>query len=471
MKQYVEIMPYDHLNKIASEFRDKNNDISPIFIERLLEAIEEDDVAVLDLMTGGLFRTDLGDVLSVLDDDNRLYLVNLLGSKFDFSSLTDIDDYIRLQLIGDLSPDLVAYGIQNLDSDDISCILGELEEEEQEKILSFIPTVQRCRIKRALRYPDQSAGRLMQTELVAIPLTWSVGQAVDYCREFDDLPDEFYEVYVLGEHSVLCGSVTLCQLLKSKREAPITSIVNENLHTVGAYEDREEAAYISQHYNLISLPVVDDIGRLLGVIMADDIMDVVEEEVDEDLRALVGLGDEEISASVVQVTRGRFVWLSVNLLTAFLSAGVISLFEDVIREVVALAVLAPIVTSQGGNAATQTMTVAVRAIATRELGWFNLAKFITREALVGILNGIMFAILVGTTVWFLYHNLSLSFAISAAMIINLLVGALAGTLFPLTIDRLKGDPAVVSGTFVTTVTDCVGFFTILGIAGLLIGFR
>jgi magnesium transporter len=447
-----------------AEPRDEEGNLDAGFLAAAEAAIKADDAARLKQLAGDLHEADLGALISALDPDMRPELVRLLGDDFDFSALVELDESIRVQLIEDLPTETVAEGVRELDSDDAVYILEDLDEDDQEAILDRIPDAERLSIERTLDYPEESAGRLMQTDLIAVPPSWTVGQTIDYCRETDDLPDDFYEIFVVDPNFRLVGAVSLDTLLRTKRPVPIQDIVEERPHTIRVDEDREEAAHQFSRYNLIALAVVDADDRLVGVITADDVVDVVQEEADEDIRALAGVGDEELSDTVVTATRSRFVWLVVNLITAFLAASVIGLFEGTIEKVVALAALAPIVASQGGNAATQTMTVAVRALATRQLGPLNVWRFVTREVLVGLLNGFAFAVLVGAAVYLWYWSVGLSVAIAGAMVINLLAGALAGVLFPLAIDRFDGDPAVISGAFVTTVTDCVGFFAILGIA-------
>jgi magnesium transporter len=317
---------------------------------------------------------------------------------------------------------------------------------------------------RILALPEGSAGRRMQSDFIAVPPFWTVGQTIDYCRETEDLPDDFYEIYVVDPAFRLTGAVPLDRLLRSKRPVKIAELLTEDVRTVAASEDREEVAHMFERYNLITLAVVDGGDRLVGVITADDVVDVVKEEAEEDMRALGGVGDEEISDPVWYTARNRFLWLFVNLLTAFLAAAVIGAFEAPIEKIAALAARGPIVASQGGNAATQTMTVAVRAIATHEVGRFNLGRFVTREVLVAGLNGIAFAVLVGLAVWAWFQDTRLGLVIAGAMVANLLAGGIAGVAVPLAVEKAGGDPAVVSGVFVTTVTDCVGFFAVLGLA-------
>ena len=396
--------------------------------------------------------------------DQRPDLVHLLGDDFDFSALVDLDETERVQLLEDLPVETVAEGVRDLDSDDAVYILEDLDEAQQDAILDKIPHAERVSLERSLDYPEESAGRLMQTEFIAVAPTWTVGQVIDYCRETADLPEDFYEIHVVDDEGRLLGTVALDKILRAKRMASIHDIVHEDRVAARVGDDREDVAHLFEHYNLISLPVVDENDRLVGVVTADDVVDVVKEEAEEDMRALAGVGDEEISDDVWYTTRNRFLWLFVNLITAFLAASVIGLFEGTIAKIVALAAMGPVVAGQGGNAATQTMTVAVRALATREVGGLNLRRFVNREILVSFLNGIAFALLVGVVVWGWYGEWQLGFVVGAGMVTNLIAGGLAGVGIPLAVDKVGGDPAVISGVFVTTVTDCVGFFAVLGFA-------
>lgn len=444
--------------------RDDDGNLRPDFVAAVGSAIEAADVARLKTLAGDLYEADLGDLVEALEPDQRPELVRLLGADFDFSALIEMDEGVRVRLIEDLPPETVAEGVRELDSDDAVYILEDLDEAEQEAILDQIPMAERLQLERSLDYPEESAGRLMQTDFIAVPPFWTVGQTIDYCRETADLPDDFYEIYVVDPTFKLVGAVPLDKLLRTKRPVKIAELATEDLITIEVGADREEVARRFELYNLIALPVVDDSKRLVGIVTVDDIVDVVREETEEDLRALAGVGDEEISDTVIDIARGRFWWLLVNVGTAFITASVIGLFEATIAQIVTLAALAPIVASQGGNAATQTMTVSVRAIATREVGRINVFRFVAREVMVAVLNGLAFALIVGLAVFAWFQNAGLGLVIGGAMVTNLLAGGLAGVLVPLTVDKFKGDPAVISGVFVTTVTDCVGFFSFLGLA-------
>ena len=446
------------------ESLDEEGALTHAFREAVSEAIGTGDRERLIALTADLHEADMADLIEALDADERPALIHLLGDEFEFSALVDLDETVRVQLIEDLPDETVVEGVRDLDSDDAVYILEDLDEEKQDAILEKIPHAERVGLERSLDYPEESAGRLMQTEFIAVGPTWTVGQVIDHCRETEDLPDDFYEIHVVDGDGKLLGTVALDKILRAKRTAPVLDIVDEDRVSTRVDDDREDVARLFEHYNLISLPVLDRDDRLVGVITADDVVDVVMEEAEEDMRALAGVGDEEISDDVWYTTRNRFQWLFVNLLTAFLAASVIGLFEGTIAKIVALAAMGPVVAGQGGVAATQTMTVAVRALATREVGSLNIRRFVNREVMVAFLNGLAFAVIVGLSVWAWYQEWQLGFVVGGAMVANLIAAGLAGVGIPLLIDKVGGDPAVISGVFVTTVTDCVGFFAVLGFA-------
>jgi magnesium transporter len=361
--------------------------------------------------------------------------------------------------------------VRELESDDAVELLEALPEESKEEILERIPLSERRLIERALLYPENSAGRRMQADFIAVPPDWTVGQTIDYMRETPDLPERFYELYTVDGERKLRGAVPLDALLRARRPVPVAELIDEDRRRVLATDDQEEVARLFGKYNLVAAPVVDADDRLVGVITVDDVVDVIEEEAEEDLKALGGVRDEELSDTVWTIAKGRFPWLFVNMLTACLSAFVISRFEDALEKMVALAVLMPVVASMGGNAGTQTMTVAVRALATRELHRGNAYRVLRRELLVGILNGLGFAIILGLIAASAFKIADLGVVIGLAMVTVLTCAALGGLVIPLLLSRLGVDPAVSSGPFVTTITDVVGFLSFLGIASLWFGLQ
>ena len=456
----------------ADALRDEDGAVRAGFVERVAQAIATENSATLRELIGDLHQADVGDLVEALDPELRPRLVKLMGHDFDFSALTEVDATVREEILDELPPAAVAEGVRELDSDDAVAILADLPKEEQTEILEQLPPPERVALARSLFYPENSAGRRMQTEFTAVPPVWTVGRTIDYLRETSDLPDRFWEIYVVDPAGRLQGTVALDRLLRTKRPVPIAELIDEELHPVRVTDDQEDVARLFEHYDLVATPVVDGADRLVGVVTFDDIVDVIEQEAEEDIRALGGVGrEEELSDPVLFVARGRFNWLLVNLATAFLASSVLGLFEGELQKMVALAVLAPIVASQGGNAATQTMTVAVRALATHELSSANVARLVLREVLVGLVNGLAFAVITGVAAaaWFKVPDLGV--VIGLAMICNLLAGALGGILVPLALHRFHADPAISSGVFVTTVTDVVGFFSFLGIATLWFGLK
>jgi magnesium transporter len=454
-----------------SDLRDDSGAIRADIVERVAAAVEGNNKAALADLIGGWHEADLGDLLAALDPDLRPRLIELLGAGFDFKALTELDEAARADVLDQLPPIAVILGIRELETDDAVAILESLPKDRQKDILERLPHPKRVALARSLEYPEDSAARRMQTEYIAVRPDTTVGQTIDYMRETPDLPDRFYEIYITDRSHRLLGAVALDRLLRAKRPVPISELMHEDLHHVGAAEDQEEMARLFERYDLVAAPVVDEAERLVGVITVDDVVDVIEEEAEEDLKALGGVRGEELSDPVAAVARRRFNWLLVNLATAFLASSVLGLFEGQLQKMVALAVLAPIVASQGGNAATQTMTVVVRALAVRDLSSANMWQTIRREVLVGFVNGLAFAVITGVAAvaWFKVPDLGI--VIGLAMLCNLVAGALGGILIPLALNRSGSDPAVSSGVFVTTVTDVVGFFSFLTIATLWFGLK
>ncbi|MCV6575822.1 MAG: magnesium transporter [Cohaesibacter sp.] len=446
------------------EVRDDRGLISQEFFDQVEEAIEQRDRPLLLELTQDLHEADMGDLIEAFGPRDRQDFLDLLADDFDFSALIELDDSLRLKIVDSLPNEVVVEGVRELDSDDAVSILEDMEEEDREEILAQLPVMERIQLKRALDFPEDSAGRRMQTDFIAVAPFWTVGQTIDYMRETIDLPDEFNQIFVIDPAHRLLGSISLNVLLRARRPTKISEILDETRHFVTAEEDQEEVSRLFERYNLLSAAVVDESERLVGVLTIDDIVDVINEEAEEDIKRLGGVGDEEITDTVIETVRSRFTWLAVNLLTAILASWVIALFDSTIEQMVALAVLMPIVASMGGNAATQTMTVAVRALATQEIDSFNMMRVVSREVLVALLNGVAFAVLVGVLAAFWFENFDLGLVIGVALIINLFFAGLSGILIPLGLEKLGADPAVASSVFITTVTDVVGFFAFLGLA-------
>lgn len=452
--------------------RDETGDIRSEFVEEISRAIKAEEAGVLRAVVAELHEADLGDLIGALASDDRVRLVELTGTDFDFSALNEVDETVREEILEELEPETVAEGVRELESDDAVEILESLDEKEQEEILDKLPRSERDVLERSLDYPENSAGRRMQTEFIAVPLGWTVGQTIDYMRVTPNLPDRFYEIYAVDKDKHWQGAISLDALLRSRRPVPLSELIDEDRRRVSVTDEQEEVARLFGKYNLVAAPVLDSDNRLVGVITVDDVVDVIKEEADDEIKALGGIpSSEELSDSVWTIAKGRFNWLLVNLATAFLASSVLGLFEGQLEKMVALAVLAPIVASQGGNAATQTMTVAVRALATRELGAKNAFRVVLREGLVGLVNGVAFAVITGIAAVAWFQIPALGVVIGLAIICSLVAGALGGILVPMVLDRLRADPAVASGTFVTTITDVVGFFSFLGIATLWFGLK
>ncbi|MBX3569483.1 MAG: magnesium transporter [Rhizobiaceae bacterium] len=444
--------------------------IRPAFVAHVGAAIADRDTLVLRKEVGDLHQSELGHLLEALLPEQRHALVELLGADFDFSSLTEVDEAIRMEIVDGLPNAQIAKAVQELDSDDAVYILEDLDEEDQDEILAQLPFTERIRLRRSLDYPEETAGRRMQTEFVAVPPFWTVGQTIDYMREDNDLPDRFSQIFVIDPSFKLLGSIDLDQILRTKRGVKIEEVMHETRHAIPATMDQEEAAREFEQYDLLSAAVVDENERLVGVLTIDDVVDVIQQEAEEDLLRMGGVGDEELSDKVLATSRSRVPWLMVNLLTAFLAASVIGLFDATIEHIVALAVLMPIVAGMGGNAGSQTMTVTVRALATKDIDIYNAGRIIRREMGVGVLNGILFATLIGLVAGLWFQSPTIGGLIAAAMVINMFAAAVAGIIIPLLLDRAGADPAVASAVFVTAVTDVVGFFAFLGLATWWYGF-
>ena len=440
--------------------------MDPEFVGRVVAALDSEEPKAVRALTRDLHAADVADLLESLAQPDRVRLISALGRTFNVEALAELDEGARDELMEALPNEVIASAIKKLDTDDALYLIEDLEEEDKREILSKVSKEDRATLSRALEYPEDTAGRLMQTEFVAVPASWTVAKAAQYIRSEKGLPDQFIEVYVVDPAFHLVGTVPVSRLLRSARDKKIEAIMDTEQTVFTVADPQDDVAYRFEKYNLVSAAVTDESGRLFGTLTADDIVEVIQEQAEEDILHLGGVGEEAISDNVWDTTRSRFTWLFVNLATAVLASWVISWFDATIEQMVALAILMPIVASMGGNAGTQTMTVAVRALATRNLGPVNAVKVTTRECAVGLINGVVFALIIGVFAWYWFGSDGLGLVIAAAMVINLLAAALAGILVPLTLDHFDIDPAISSGTFVTTVTDVVGFFAFLGLAAL-----
>lgn len=438
-------------------------------VDAILAAVEVGDSELLAALMDPLHAADIADLLEQVSRDQREQIVRLFEPGIDGEILSEIDESIREEVIEYLSPKVLSEAVRELESDDVVDIIEDLEPEQQQAILNSLEAGDRAAVESAMSYPEYSAGRLMQREVVVGPEHWTVGEAIDFMRSHDDLPDEFYHMVLVDPKYRPIGYVTLGRILGHKRDTKLRDLTEDSFSTILVTEDEGEVAYVFNQYHLISAPVVDTEGRLVGIITIDDAMVVLDEEHEEDILRLAGVSDESrLSDKVIETTKRRFPWLAVNLVTAILASLVIAQFEETIAQFVALAVLMPIVASMGGNAGTQSLTVAVRSIATKDLTGSNVWRVIRRETLVGLINGAIFAVVMGIVgiIWF--GSPLLGAVIGTAMVINMVVAGLAGTAIPVILDRLKIDPALASGAFVTTVTDIVGFLAFLGLAALVL---
>ena len=437
-------------------------------VQAILAAVDDSDRAGLHELLEPLHPADIADLLEQIDERQREALITLAGDVIDGEVLSELEESLREEVIGRLTPEALASAVQELESDDVVDLVEDLEEEQQEAVLEALEPLDRHAVEQALTWPEESAGRLMQVETVRAPEHWTVGETIDYLRGEEDLPDQFYHVILVDPRIKPVGYVTLGRLLGSRRDVLLKDITEDSFRTIPALQDEGEVAYAFNQYHLISAPVVDEEGRLVGTITIDDAMAVLDEEHEEDILRLAGVGEGSLSDRVVDTTKRRLPWLAVNLVTAILASLVIAQFEDALQQIVALAVLMPIVASMGGNAGTQSLTVAVRAIATKDLTGSNVWRVIRREMGVGLINGVFFAIVMGIigVVWF--GTVMLGVVIALAMVINLVVAGLAGTVIPVVLEKLRIDPALASGAFVTTVTDVVGFFAFLGLAVIML---
>ena len=414
-----------------------------------------------------IHNADLAEIIQNLDDDNRSKFILSIKDSFDPEILTYLNDSLRDDVIEKIDIKKLASDASELDVDDAVDVIEDLEVSDQETFLSSIPDSERKLIEEGLNYPEDSAGRLMQRKFIAVDNSWNVGNAIDYLRnETENLPEDFYDVYLVDKADKVTGIVPLGRLMSSKRDVILNKIQNNKTRTIKVLTDQEEVAYQFTKYAMVSAPVVDDQDSIIGSITVDDVVEVIEEEREEDILKLGGVGQTDIFEDLINTIKSRFSWLLVNLLTAVAASIVIIFFQASIEKVVALAVLMPIVASMGGNAGTQTMTVAVRALATKELTPTNAIKIVIKETFVGGINGIIFALIVGIISAYWFNDNLLGIIIASAMIINLVIAGLVGTLIPISLNKINIDPALASGVILTTITDVFGFLSFLGLASI-----
>ena len=432
------------------------------------EAFSQQEWQRVRMLLDPLHPADKADLFERMGMKECVALIQHLGDDLDPEILPYLNDDVREEIIDNLGPHIVAQSVTELDSDDAVTLAEDLDPDELDDLLAALPVQDREVVEQGLSYPDDSAGRMMQREMVVVPPFWTVGQTIDHLRSFEPERTEFYLIMVTDVNGHPVGEIRLDRLLCSARPRRISEIMETDLRSIPVLMDQEEIALLFRRYGMVTTGVIDEEGRLVGIITLDDIIDVIDEEAEEDLMALAGVSDGSIRTSIIETLRARSAWLMLNLMTAVLASLVIGMFEETIEKVVALAVLMPIVASMGGNAGTQTVTVAVRAIAMREFSPKTAITFGIRELFVGILNGLVFAVIAAVLSYIWFRQLDVSLILGFAMLINLVVAGISGTLVPLVLLRTGVDPAVASSVFITTITDVIGFFVFLGLAALLL---
>ena len=443
--------------------------LSSSFLQDLINKIESKDLFAVNDLLSKLHPSDIAEVISNLPEKNRFELIALENFKINPHVIVELTDELQKEILEKISSDRIVKIINSLESDNALQIIENLEDNKKEKVLTKIPIEDKNLFEETLStYPENSAARIMQREFAAVPEDWTVGQTIDYLRETSELPKEFLEIFIINQLNIPIGSVPSSRVLRTPRDIKMNSIMKNNKFLIPAEMDQEQVAYNFEQYNLFSAGVVDHNHKLIGMITGDDIVTVIKEEAEEDTLRLAGVSDEEISDSAFSITKKRFIWLTINLLTAILASTVISLFNANIEKVVALAILMPIVASMGGNAGTQTLTVTVRLLATKELISSNVNKIISKEFLVGFFNGLIFAVITGLAIFVWFKDYHLSLLIAVAMIINMTAAGFFGIVIPVMLNKFKIDPAISSSVFVTTITDVFGFLSFLGLASYIL---
>lgn len=438
------------------------------FVEKVVDAADDGDGLKLRSLLEDLHPADVADLMGFLTSEHRAVVVLWLPPDLLAETLPELDDGIREEVLERVPHLTLAEALQELDSDDAAAVVEDLEDDQREKVLAAMPEVDRAAIESSLGYAEDSAGRLMQREVMAAPSFWNVGDTIDHIRkQGDDLPELFFDIYIVDPLNKPVGGLAVSRLLRAPRTAALSEIM-EPINEIAVDQDQEEVAYIFEKYHLISAPVIDSAGRLVGQITVDDIVNIIQEENREDILRLAGVRDEDRGSSVSEIVRGRVPWLAINLATAVLGASVIAAFGATIQQIVALAVLMPIVSAIGGNAGTQALTVTVRALAMRELNSSNAPRTFWRELAVGLANGLILAPLIGCAAGLWSGDWRIGAVIAVSMVLNLMVAATIGVLTPLTLSKLKFDPAVSSAVFVTATTDFFGFLIFLGLATIVL---
>ena len=450
---------------LTKEIKDKkvNFEFNKDFINLFSKKIKDNDTNFLNRTLKELHPSDSADIIENLIPENRSKLIELEGFSLEPEIFIELNESIQTEIFITLSIESIANILKHLESDNALKILENLDEKKKNIVLDKLPPKNRFLLEEGLSYPEDSAARIMQREFAAIPSNWSVGQTIDYLRENKDLPQDFLEIFIVDSNFKPIGTVSSSKVLRTPRESKMDLIMNETQVLIPVNMDKEEVGHIFENYNLFSAGVVDKNNKLVGMITGDDVFTVLKEEAQEDVLRLAGVGDEEITDTIFQKTKRRFNWLLLNLFTALLATWVISKFGASIEQMVALAFLMPIVASMGGNAGMQTLAITIRALATKELSSGNFGKIVSKEFFIGILNGIIFAIITGTIVQLWFKEINLSFLIAISMVLNMIVAGLFGILVPVALKKINIDPAIASSVFVTTITDVIGFLSFLGL--------
>lgn len=437
-------------------------------LKEITEALDSGKKQAVQELLMPLHAADIADVIDMLSSEYRAMFVEILRKDFNPEILLELDSGVKEEIIGLLGAKKSAEAIIALEMDDAVDVMEDLAAENQQEILEALPEQQRADLEEGLAYPEGSAGRLLEKKIVSVPQFWTVGQTIDFLRKAEDLPKDFYQIFVVDPKLNPVGAVLVSQVMCSNRPTKMKDLMKTDLKLIRTDMDQEEVAFIFRQYGLVSAPVVNEEGRMVGVITVDDVVHVIEEEAQEDIMRMGGVSETDLHSGFSQTVKKRFPWLLINLITAVAASVVIAMFEGEIEKLAALAVLMPIVASMGGNAGTQTLTIAVRAISRKELTGANAVRVVTKEALVGIINGMMFAVIAVVAIFIWYDNLLLSLIFGAAMVATLLLAGLAGALIPLGLEKAGIDPAIASGVFLTTVTDVVAFGAFLGMAALIL---
>ena len=441
--------------------------LTPKVEAAIMAAVDVGEQRRVRALTAPLHSADMADLLGRISPKKCSQLLRMLGDELDPEAIAYLDEEVLEQVLDIMGPEAIAKALPELESDDVVTIVEELEPEERDEVLKNLSDQDRVIVEQGLSYREDSAGRMMQREMIMLPPYWTVGQTVDHLRGFAPKDNQdFYLILVVDANFHPVGEINVGRLLRANRPVRLSEIMNVDFRSVPVNMDQEEVAMLFRRYGMVTTSVVDEDGRLVGVITLDDIVDVIDEEAEEDLMALAGVSDASIRSSLLETFQGRAGWLLLNLLTAVLASVVIGFFEETLEQVVALAVLMPIVASMGGNAGTQTVTVAVRAIAMQEFSTQSAARFALREALVGGVNGLLFAVIAAVVSFVWFGDIMISLILGGAMVVNLIIAGITGTLVPLSLVRVGVDPAVASSVFITTITDVVGFFVFLGLAAL-----